>query len=74
MLSMLLIGINEKFRLENHFIPIYTLQSNGALSTRSKLKEDQLSIKGQLLEVIGKEKIRLFMTMYHEESNVELAH
>jgi acyl-CoA thioester hydrolase len=67
---MLLIGIDEKFRLENHS-SIYTLQSM-VHYIREVVEREPIVIKGQLLESNGK-KIRLFMTMYHEESNVELA-
>lgn len=67
---MLHIGIDESFRT-THNVSIYTLQS--MVSYLEEVSEGEpIIIKGQLLES-DKKKIRLFMTMYHEESHAELA-
>jgi len=54
---MLLMGINEKFRLENHSSHLY-ITKYGALYTR-RAEREPFVIKAKLLEVMEK-KIRLF--------------
>lgn len=67
---MLHIGLDETFR-SKHCVSIYTLQS--MVTYLQEVGESEpILIKGQLLESDNK-KLRLFMTMYHEESNDVLA-
>ena len=67
---MLHIGLDEAFRDENK-VSIYTLQS--MVTYLQEVSEGEpIVIRGQLLESDNK-KLRLFMTMFHQDTYDELA-